>query len=104
MSQFKRFYTTDISVIKITQTGAYSRTETVTELCTTKADVQPYNGGLAQKEYGLSIECQKRIYCDCNENIVAGNYIDVKGERYRIVYVENWELGAMAILEYCGVV
>lgn len=58
---FSRFYNTDVKLLKITETGAYSKTRTVTELCEVKADVQPYNGGLAAKEYGLEAECQKRV-------------------------------------------
>lgn len=98
-SVFSRFYNKDVTVISITETGAYTKTKEVKELCTFKADIQPYNGGLAAKEYGLEIECQKRMYCDYNENVTAGNYVETGGERYIIIYVEHWDSGSTAILQ-----
>ncbi|MBQ8301507.1 MAG: hypothetical protein IJX57_06045 [Clostridia bacterium] len=98
---FKKFYIHDVQIIKITETGAYTKTKTKTieELSSFKADIQPYNGGLAQKDYGLEVECQKRMYCECDANLVEGNYADALGQRYKIVYVENWKLGAEVLLQ-----
>lgn len=96
---FKRFYTTDVKLLKIKETGTYTKTQEVKELCSVKADVQPYNGGLAEKEYGLKVECQKRMFCECNDNLTEGNYAEISGKRYRIIYVEDWDSGATAILQ-----
>ncbi len=96
---FKRFYNTDVKILSIKETGAYTKTQTVTELCSIKADVQPYNGGLAAKEYGLEIECQKRMFCERNGYLTEGNYAEIGGQRYRIIYVEDWDSGATALLQ-----
>lgn len=96
---FKRFYTTEVKLVSITETGAYTKTQTVKELCLIKADVQPYNGGLAAKEYGLEKECQKQMFCDNNEYLTEGNYAEIYGNRYKIIYVEPWDMGAAAILQ-----
>lgn len=96
---FSRFYNTDVKLIKIKVTGAYSKTSTVTELSSIKADVQPYNGGLAEKEYGLVEECQLRMFCDNNEHISVGNYAQIHGQRYRIIYSAPWNFGAVVILQ-----
>ena len=97
---FKRFYNKDVKIISIKESGAYTKTQqAVTELCSFKADIQPYNGGLAAKDYGLEVECQKRMYCDCNDNLREGNYAEAGGQRYKIIYVENWDSGAVAILQ-----
>lgn len=96
---FKRFYNTEVKLVRITETGAYTKTHQVKELCSIKADVQPYNGGLAAKEYGLEAECQKRIFCDNNENLTEGNYAQIGVQRYKIIYAEPWDMGAAAILQ-----
>lgn len=96
---FSRFYNTDVKLLKIKETGAYSKTSTVTELSSIKADVQPYNGGLAEKEYGLVEECQLRMFCDNNEHISVGNYAQIHGQRYRIIYSAPWNFGATVILQ-----
>ncbi len=86
-------------MFEITETGVYTKTQTVRELCSFKADVQPYNGGLASKNYGLEVECQKRMFCDCNEYVTEGNYVEIAGKRYKIIYAENWDSGSAAILQ-----
>lgn len=67
------------------------------------ADIQPYNGGLAQKEYGLSVECQKRMYTDLCQDIMEGVGIslseDAKAPEYEVIYAEHWEDYTMAILK-----
>lgn len=96
---FKRFYNTEVKLVSITETGAYTKTREVKELCSLKADLQPYNGGLLAKEYGLEAECQKRMFCDNNEYLTEGNYAEIYGDRYKILYVETWDAGAAAILQ-----
>lgn len=92
------FYGDTVTVLKISVSGGYDREEGIQILCTVKGDLQSYSGGLAQKEYGLNAECQKRFFCAENECIKAGNYIDADGVRYRIEYVENTRLGMTAVL------
>lgn len=96
---FRRFYTSEVEIIQIKETGVYTKTQTVKELCVVKADVQPYNGGLAAKEYGLEAECQKRMFCDNNEYLTEGNYAEISGRRYKIIYTEKWDMGETVILQ-----
>lgn len=69
--------------------------ETLAEL---DADIQPYSGGLAEKEYGLTVNCEKRMYCAPCVYIREGNFIKDGEEHYKILYAESWELGAVAVL------
>ena len=87
-----------MTVLKITKGSGYDRTETVETLGAVTGDMQPYSGGLAQQEYGLAVECQKRFFCGANDAIRAGNYIDAGGVRYRIEYADNRQLGMTALL------
>lgn len=93
------FYRDTVTVLKITVSGGYTKTEKVETLGTVTGDMQPYGGGLAQQEYGLDIECRKRFYCAYSDIIRAGNYIDAGGVRYRIEYADNRQLGMTALLQ-----
>lgn len=63
-------------------------------------DMQPFSGGLALKEYGLEVDCVKRIYCDPCEHLLEGEGVAVDGVvRYTVTYVEHWEAYAMALLK-----
>lgn len=99
-NEFARiFYNDSIEVIKITRGTGYDRSERLERLCTIKGDLQPYGGGLAQSEYGLTIECNMRLFCAENEHIKTGNHIEVNGLRYRIEYAVNRGLGMYALLK-----
>lgn len=69
-----------------------------------KADIQPYSGGLAQKEYGLTVECQKRIYTSRSELLYEGVYVRMAEEaeepEYICMYAEHWDDYTMAILKH----
>ena len=95
---FEEFYAADVRIISIKETGGYLDTQQITELCTLKADIQSYGGGLAEKDYGLTVECQKRMYCVQNDNLTEGNYAEANGKRYKLVYVDTDDMGAMALL------
>jgi len=99
VTPFERFYNTDVKLLEIKETGVYSKTRQVKELCEVMADVQPYNGGLLAKEYGLEAECQKRMFCDNNEHLTEGNYAEIHGQRYKIIYVDAWDMGAAVVLQ-----
>ncbi|MBQ2663075.1 MAG: hypothetical protein IJG16_02895 [Clostridia bacterium] len=98
---FKAFYDTQVKIIKITTGGGYSdrgnkKTE---ELCSIMCDIQCFNGGLAEREYGLTDTSQYRMFSDTCEHITEGNFIEFAGELYKIVYKEKWTYGDMAILK-----
>ncbi len=96
---FDIFRDTEIKIISIEETGSYTKTRTIKELCNITASIEPYNGGLAAKEYGLEKECQKRMFCEHNGYLTEGNYAEIGGQRYRIIYVEDWDSGATALLQ-----
>ena len=100
-NQFARFYNTDVRILRITTGQGYSDSgaETITELAEIKADIQPHGGSLSEKEYGLSEDYHAIMFCDNNEHIKAGNYAEVNGRRYRIIYPAPWESGAEVFLQ-----
>lgn len=65
----------------------------------TGGDLQPYSGGLAHEEYGLSVTVEKRIFCAGGDLLKAGRILKANGEEYEIVYAEPWELGTVALLK-----
>lgn len=100
------FVNTDIYIMKKSPAGhgyGADETEAWTVVGTAKADMQPYNGGLAQKEYGLSAECQKRLYTEPCPDITEGAGIAFSAEdtqpEYDVIYAEHWEAYTMAILK-----
>lgn len=63
------------------------------------ADFQPYNGGLAQREYGVEAEVSARIYAEPTDGILkSGKIAVVNGAKYDIIYVTAWEFGEIALL------
>lgn len=100
LNPFERFYTTPVQIGKLTGGGGYIDSEKKFVLLDEiKADVQPYGGGLAQNEYGFDIQCQQRMYCVQNEHLTEGNVALIKGQRYLIVCVSVWEMGAEVLLK-----
>ena len=99
---FERFYNKSVKIIKIETGSGYSDRgrETITELAELKADIQPYGGGLAEKEYGLSEECQFRLFCNNNEHLTVGNYVESGGIRYKIIYIAVRDMGAEVLLQF----
>lgn len=69
----------------------------------TRADLQPYSGGLAQKQYGLDTECQKRMYCAVCHDISEGEGVSIDSQdtepEYLVTYVEQWDTYTMALLK-----
>ena len=97
---FDEFYNIDVKIFKVETSNNYSgEAKDIIELCTIKADVQPYGGGLARKEYGLEVNCQLRMYCKNHTDVKEGNYVQIDGKNYSIVYVAPWEMGREAILK-----
>ena len=56
-------------------------------------DMQPYSGSLAQEEYGLDVDCVKRIYTPFNPLIKEGALVARSGEAplYIVKYAEHWD-------------
>lgn len=63
------------------------------------ADFQPYNGGLAQREYGIEEEVTARIYTEpTGGKLKSGMIAEILDTKYDVVYVAAWEFGDVALL------
>ncbi len=64
-----------------------------------EADFQPYNGGLAQKEYGVEEEVTARIYTESTDGMLkSGMIAAIHDTKYDVIYVAAWEFGEVALL------
>lgn len=98
---FERFYDTEIEIVKIKKGSGYSdrgreNTEVLKKII---CDIQSFNGGLAANEYGLSVECQYRIFANSSPYITEGNYARIADKLYKIIYAADWNFGKVAILQ-----
>lgn len=50
-------------------------------------DIQPYSNEEAKKEYGFSIECTKRMFCDIEDININTNVIKYKSKSYEITKI-----------------
>lgn len=100
MSVFSVFYNADVEIGEIKGGRRYDDDGiTFQKIGAFRADFQPYNGGLAEKEYGLSEEVTARIYTDeANGILKTGRVAAIDDIRYDILYVETWEMGDVALL------
>ena len=93
----KYFYRTDIRVYRKVLSGAYDVSETVEDICTVKADVQPYSGALAREEYGLDADKSVKIFCENDSRITEGVYVSVNGVDYIVKYAARYDMSYMFI-------
>ena len=96
---FARFYNTEAVIVEKGDYDDYENTYTLTEKGRVNGDLQPYSGGLLEKEYGLNIECQKRFFCEHNENITEGAYLKIGTRFFEVVYIVDWEMGLTVMLK-----
>lgn len=105
---FERFYNTEVRIVSIVETGAYSKTRTETELLTINADVQPFSesrlsGSLTDEEYGMRSDARFKMFCNKADEIVTGNYARFNNKLCRILDVSEWEFGLEVTLnEHIG--
>ena len=113
--------------VKIVRKGDYDdyeNTYTLEEIGTVTGDIQPYSSALFERDYGLSMECQKKFYCasamisDARYGLVLDNgivldlqvpigggtinealYVVTDVQAFEIVYVADHELGLKLILK-----
>lgn len=100
-SSYKQWYNTEVIVGAIIQSNGFfdDDTQTFQEDGRCMADVQPYNGALAEKEYGLVGEVSLRIYTEPTGGLLRQGRVAVaNGTKYDITYVEPWEKGDIALL------
>jgi hypothetical protein len=54
-------------------------------------DIQPYSTEEAKKEYGFSIECTKRMFCDIEDININTNIVKYKNKDYDITKIIEWD-------------
>ncbi len=98
-SVFDIFNNTKMDIIEL---GDYDDYENVyygnKVIGTINGDLQPYSGEMAQREYGLSIECQYAFYCHNDDRIKEGVYFTEGGKTYQVAYSALWDMGCAALL------
>ena len=67
------------------------RTEPPKLLKTIVVDVQPYSSEEAQKDYGFTIECSKRIFMNIEDININTNLIKYRNKKYDIVKIIEWD-------------
>lgn len=94
----KYFYKAEAGIYSVKKDD-YNGTESRELLEMIKADIQPYSGGLADKEYGFSAEVTARMFCGFCSSVKAGNYVLAAGKTYLIRYVQEWNMGMEVLLD-----
>ncbi len=54
-------------------------------------DVQPYTKERAYKDYGFTIDCTKRLFCDIDTDITVGITVKYMDIPYIIVKLIDWD-------------
>lgn len=100
---FSRFYTTAVEIYRIKSNSTYYEPAKTELVCSVLADIQPYESGLHEEEYGLRVERMMKMYCEECGDVREGNYASADGEIYRIKSVKRWNMGIEALLEKSGI-
>ena len=96
---FSVFDNTTVTIIVKGNYNDYENTYDITEIGSVTGDLQRYSGELAEKEYGLQIECQKKFFCRPDTELESGMYLRADGHDYMITYVIPRDLGVTALLK-----
>lgn len=54
-------------------------------------DIQPYSSEEAKKDYGYTINCTKRMFCDLEDLNINTNIIKYKSKSYDITKIIEWD-------------
>lgn len=100
-NEFSALYDTEVKIFNSSGTSSYSSNAEMTFVKVISADLQPYFGGLSDKEFTLRREKKVRMFFSVNDakGIAAGMYAEADGIMYRIEYAEKRSLGAMALMK-----
>lgn len=98
-SKFDRFRDTSAVIVEKGEYNSLWNTYNTTELGSITGDLQNYSGTLAEKDYGLAVKCQKKFYCNHDDNIVVGRYLVMGAKTYRIEYIADGKLGDVLLLK-----
>ncbi|MCW6085577.1 MULTISPECIES: hypothetical protein [Clostridium] len=58
---------------------------------TNMVDMQPYSSEEAKKDYGSTIECSKRMFCDIEDININTNIIKYNNKSYEITKIIEWD-------------
>lgn len=98
---FDMFHDTQAVIAEKGNYNSLWNTYTTVEIGTVTGDLQDYSGKLAEKEYGLSVECQKKFYCADNDALKVGRYLKIGTQNYRIEHKAEGKLGLTLLLKEC---
>ena len=62
-SAFDIFNNITVKIVRKGNFDDYENTYDLEKMGTVTGDIQPYSGDLSERDYGLRIECQKKLYC-----------------------------------------
>ena len=97
MNPFNRFYDTEISVYEA-EKNTYSEKGHKNFLGTLICDLQPYESDSESKIYGLDENRSYKIFCDTNDLLKNGRYVNFGAQWYMIVSTQNWSMGMTAVM------
>lgn len=89
----KWFYDKSVSLLRESKGYLYHGSwvdGTLQEVLRLTCDVQPANREQIFKDYGYTIECSIRIFCDFSD-IRTGDIVGYNGQQYKIVKVIRWD-------------
>lgn len=99
--KFDVFRDTEAIIIEKGNYNSLWNTYDPIEIGSIKGNLQDYGGGLAEKEYGLQVECQKKFYCPDNNELKVGRYLKIGTLNYRIEHIADGKLGLTLLLKEC---
>lgn len=54
-------------------------------------DIQPYSSEEAKKDYGFTVNCTRRMFCDVEDININTNIIKCKNKDYDVVKIIEWD-------------
>lgn len=96
---FDRFDNVTAKIVVKGSYDDYENTYALEDVGIARGGLQPYSGGLAEKEYGLKTECQYIFYFHSGSPIKTGMYLLVQEMACKAVYVAGWGMGPVVLLK-----
>lgn len=121
---FNIFNNITVTIVRKGNFDDYENKYDLEEIGTVTGDIQPYSGDLSEHDYGLRIECQKKLYCastfisdaryglkldngavlELEMPLVGGGiqealYAVADKQSFKIVYVAEYAMGLAVLLK-----
>ncbi len=97
MNPFERFYDTEIGIYEKKE-NSYEKEGELTFIGNIVCDIQPVKSDTQSRVYGLSSERLYKLFCDKNDLIKIGRYVNFGGIWHMIVNTEIWNFGMTALM------